>query len=202
MAIKNYTSEIGVERIFIQLQQTLGRHGAKRISFDYGDDGAVASLSFVISVEGHFIPVQLPARITQAQAVLKQQYESGAIAHKRGKEQTYGWEQAYRVAWRNILDGVEAQMALREIGMAKMEEVFLPSMVTASGETFFAATQRPHFRLGSGDSAAEGMVIRAGCLRRGSGILDRKIPPSAHSLVKGTTIAAVSQGRCASSCLP
>jgi hypothetical protein len=32
-------------------------------------------------------------------------------------------EQAYRVAWRNILDWVEAQMALLEIEMAKIERL-------------------------------------------------------------------------------
>ena len=59
------------------------------------------------------------------QVVLKKQWDEGTISHKRGRENTYGAEQAYRVAWRNILDWVEAQMALLEIGMAKMEEVFL-----------------------------------------------------------------------------
>lgn len=152
---------MGIDRIFAQLQHTLGQHGAKRISFDYGDDGQVQGVRFVIQVEDRFLPVQLPARVDQAQAVLKRQYESGAISHKRGKEKTYGWEQAYRVAWRNILDWVEAQMALLEIGMARMEEVFLLYLVTASGETFFAATQRQHFRLGGGTDPEEGEVIEA-----------------------------------------
>jgi hypothetical protein len=76
----------------------------------------------------HFIPIKLPARVEKAQAVLKKQWDEGAISHKRGKEHTYGYEQAYRVAWRNILDWVQAQMALLEIGMAKIEEVFLPYM--------------------------------------------------------------------------
>ena len=48
MAIKNYASEIPVERIFAELQQTLATHGAKQISFDYGDDGKVHGVQFVI----------------------------------------------------------------------------------------------------------------------------------------------------------
>lgn len=159
MAIKNYTSDIRIDRIFAALQQTLGQHGAKRISYDYGDDGRVQGVSFVISVEGRFIPVKLPARVDKAQAVLKRQWEEGVISHKQGKEKTYGTEQAYRVAWRNILDWVQAQMALLEIEMARIEEVFLPYMVTQSGETFFEATQRSYFQLGSGGDAAEGEVI-------------------------------------------
>jgi len=161
MAIKNYTSDKAIERIFAELQQTLGQHGARQISFDYGDDGKVHGMGFTIKVNDAFIPVKLPARVDKAQAVLKRQWDAGVISHKRGKEQTYGDEQAYRVAWRNILDWVTAQMALLEIEMARIEEVFLPYMVTKSGETFFEATQRAHFRLGSGDEAGDGAVIDA-----------------------------------------
>jgi hypothetical protein len=158
MAIKNYTSGMRIDRIFAELQQTLGQHGAKSISFEYGDNGKVQGVGFVISVEGRFIPVRLPARVDKARAVLKRQWDAGVISHKQGKE-TYGPEQAYRVAWRNILDWVQAQMALLEIEMAKIEEVFLPYMVTKSGETFFEVTQRTHFALGSGGDATEGVVI-------------------------------------------
>ncbi len=133
MAIKNYASEISIERIFAELQQTLGMHGAKQISFDYGDDGKVHGVQFVIKVNDRFIPIKLPARVEKAQTVLKKQWEDGTISHKRGKENTYGYEQAYRVAWRNILDWLLAQMALLEIGMAKMEEVFLPYMQDREG---------------------------------------------------------------------
>jgi hypothetical protein len=126
MAIKNYASEKPFERIFAELQQALGSHGAKQISYDYGDDGKVHGMRFVIKVNDRFIPIKLPARVEKAQAVLKRQWDEGAISHKRGRENTYGYEQAYRVAWRNILDWVQAQMALLKIGMAKMEEVFYP----------------------------------------------------------------------------
>ena len=150
MAIKNYTSDIPIERIFAELQQALGTHGAKQISFDYGDDGKVNGVQFVIKANDRFIPVKLPARIEKAQAVLKKQWEDGVISHKRGKENTYGYEQAYRVAWRNILDWVQAQMALLEIGMAKIEEVFLPYMQDREGVTFFERMEQRNFLLESG----------------------------------------------------
>jgi hypothetical protein len=54
-------------------------------------------------------------------------------------------------------------MALLEIGMAQMEEIFLPFMVTRSGETVFEAAKRTNFlQLDSGgksDEAEEGEVI-------------------------------------------
>ena len=152
MAIKNYTSDIPIERIFAELQQALGTHGAKQISFDYGDDGKVHGVQFVIKVNDRFIPVKLPARVEKAQTVLKKQWDEGIISHKRGKEQTYGYEQAYRVAWRNILDWVQAQMALLEIGMAKIEEVFLPYMQDREGITFFERMEQRGFLLESGEN--------------------------------------------------
>ncbi len=149
-AIKNYTSDKPITDIFAELQQTLVAHGAKQITFAYGDDGRVHSVAFGINVRGRLIPVQLPARIDKAQAVLKHQWEHGLISHKRGAEKTYGMEQAYRVAWRNILDWVQAQMALLAIDMAKLEEIFLPFMVTNTGNTFFEAMQQRNFQLPSG----------------------------------------------------
>ena len=141
---------IEINKIFTELQNTLGTHGAKQISFDYDNDGRIQSVQFVIKANDRFIPVRLPARVEKAQAVLKRQWEAGIISHKRGKEKTYGYEQAYRVAWRNILDWVQAQMALLEIGMAKMEEVFLPYMLDRQGVTFFERMELQGFLLESG----------------------------------------------------
>jgi hypothetical protein len=154
MAIKNYTSDKPIEKIFAELQQTLAAHGAKQISYEYGDDGKVHGVDFAITVHDHRIRVKLPARIEQAQAVLKRQWDDGLISHKRGRESTYGDDQAYRVAWRNILDWVQAQMALLEIGMAKMEEVFLPYMQDREGVTFFERMEQRGFLLDSGKEAA------------------------------------------------
>jgi hypothetical protein len=150
MAIKNYTSDIPTDRIFAELQKALGSHGAKQISYEYGDDGKVHGVQFVIKVNDRFIPIKLPARIEKAQAVLKRQWDESTISHKRGREKTYGYEQAYRVAWRNILDWVQAQMALLEIGMAKMEEVFLPYMQDRQGLTFFERMEQRGFLLEGG----------------------------------------------------
>lgn len=150
MAIKNYTSDKPIERIFAELQHALGTHGAKHISFEYSDDGKIQGVAFTIKVHDRFIPIKLPARVEKAQAVLKKQWEEGMISHKRGRENTYGYEQAYRVAWGNILDWVQAQMALLEIGMAKMEEVFLPYMQDREGVTFFERMEQRGFLLDSG----------------------------------------------------
>ncbi len=99
-----------------------------------------------------FFLIKLPAKVEKAQAALKKQYEEGLISQKRGRESTYGYEQAYRVAWRNILDWVQAQMALLEIDMAKMEEVFLPYMQDTQGVTLFERMEQQGFLLERGKS--------------------------------------------------
>ena len=154
MAIKNYTSDKPIDRIFAELQQTLGTHGAKQISFDYGDDGKVHGVQFVIKVNDRFLPITLPARREKAQAVLERQYKSGVIKSHIGTK-VYSSEQAYRVAWRNIVDWVQAQMALLEIGMGKMEEVFLPYMQDRQGVTYFERMEQRGFLLESGKSQQE-----------------------------------------------
>ena len=148
-AVKNYRSDIPINRIFEQLQKILSEHGARQITFDYRADGKVAAVTFVIIVNSKPIPVRLPARVEQAQALLKKQFELGLISRKIGKK-VYEPDHAYRVAWRNILDWVDAQMALLDIEMARLEEVFLPYMVMRSGETFLEAIDRKQFQLDSG----------------------------------------------------
>lgn len=151
--IKNYTSEVPINRIFERLQKTLIEHGARQIVLDYGDGGKVHGLSFTIRVGEHLLHIKLPARIKQAQELLRQQYETGLISRKRGRDKTYGAEQAYRVAWRNILDWVEAQMALLDIGMVKLEEVFLPYVINANGKTLFEFFEANQFQLPEGQGS-------------------------------------------------
>lgn len=160
MAIKNYSSNLPINRLFENLQKTLVNHGAKEISFSYADNGKIEAVSFVVSIYNtadereRFLPIRLPARVNQAQKVLAQQYNEGLIRDRKVLDP----EQAYRVAWRNILDWTEAQMALLEIGMVKMEEIFLPYVKDASGQTLFEKFEAQGFRaLTSG--AQEGEII-------------------------------------------
>lgn len=145
-AVKNYTSSMAINRIFEGLQKVLAEHGARQILFEYGEDGKIYGLTFVIEAVGQMIPIKLPARVAEAQALLKQQYNEGLIRDRKVLEP----EQAYRVAWRNIFDWVSAQMALLDIKMAKIEEVFLPYMTDRSGKTFFEVMENNKFQLSSG----------------------------------------------------
>jgi len=142
-AVKNYSSSIAINRIFTKLQKVLAEHGAKHIVFDYGDDGKIYGMTFVIETAGRKIPIKLPARVDKAASLLERQYREGLIKSRKVLEP----EQAYRVAWRNILDWVDAQMALLDIEMAKIEEIFLPYMADQTGKTFFELMEKSDFLL-------------------------------------------------------
>ena len=47
------------------------------------------------------------------------------------------YDQSLRVAWRNIKEWTESQMALIAAGQAKIEQVFLPYVLNKNGQTFF-----------------------------------------------------------------
>jgi hypothetical protein len=54
--------------------------------------------------------------------------------------------QAKRVAWRQILRWVEAQLALTETKMAKLHEVFMPYLIVDKGQTIFEKLESQNWK--------------------------------------------------------
>ncbi len=108
----------------------LQKHGASGILINYEKGtGRIESLSFMIQVEGtQPWGFRLPLHWREAQAVL---IEQGI--HRARFDEDY----AYRVAWRILRDWVDVQMALVEMRMAHLEEIFLPYAVQKNGNTLF-----------------------------------------------------------------
>lgn len=83
--------------------------------YDY-DNGVLIGLKFGIKIGENIIGVKLPARVKECEQVMIKQ---GVLdRHKK--------DHALRVAWANIRDWVSSQMAMVDLNMVKMEEVFLP----------------------------------------------------------------------------
>lgn len=123
MPIKNYTTKVPASNTVGEIQAILAKHGACRVMLDYGDGGRVLSVSFAVSGVGSF---QLPAR---SEAVMRVMREQGINAD---------FERAERVAWRNVKDWIDAQMAIVETGQAEIGEVMLPYMLR-DGVTLYEA---------------------------------------------------------------
>lgn len=151
-----------VERIIAKLQQTLGEHGARKISFEYGDAGKLTGITFAIPHGDKLLDIRLPAQIDKVKEYLKRQWESGEISHKRGKDKTYGDEQVTRVAWANVLAWTEAQMTYIALGQVKFEQAFLPYMMNKQGMTLydvFAADQFNHLPMLAAGQPQGGEII-------------------------------------------
>lgn len=140
MALLNYTTTIGVHKTLGEIQQNLVDHGARKLMFDYDDQGHIVSLSFSVTTPDGDRGIKLPANVPAIFEVLKQQKKAGKI------KTNPDYAQAERVAWRIIKDWVEAQMAILESQMVQFDEIFLPYMINRDGQTFFQAYQQKQLK--------------------------------------------------------
>jgi len=132
------TTKISTDQTVSQIQRILGFYKASAILIEY-ENSEVSSISFKIKIEKAEIPFRLPCR-------WKVIYDFMCRKHKRIRDYNCVEEQSKRVAWRQILRWIEAQMAIVETGMVKVEEVFLPYMQVGINETLFEKIQAGKFK--------------------------------------------------------
>lgn len=130
MAIKNYTTKVKASKSVGEIQDILARHGAFRTSIDYGEGGRLLGLSFALKAGEEVQAFRLPARVEAVKAILERQKAKSTDEH------------AENVAWRNIKDWVDAQMALIETGQADVAEVMMPYMLDREGRTLYEAMSK------------------------------------------------------------
>jgi len=145
MPLLDYTTKVPVSRTIAQIQAKLVEHGARAVMMEYGDDGRIKALAFKINMPNGELPIRLPIDAAATQRVLRRQWDERLIESKYTTE-----EHAYRVAWRIIKDWVEAQVSLLETEMVRMEEIFLPYVITPGGQTIYQVMAGKGFLLGPG----------------------------------------------------
>jgi hypothetical protein len=133
LAIKNYTTGIGVARTIGEIQGILAGKGARSIQINYNDSGEPSTVSFIVLFQGVPIPFQLPCNIEGVFRAMAKEYKEGH-ARRRFESKPENKLQASRVAWRIVKDWVEAQMALVEAEQATLAQVFLPYAVVTKGD--------------------------------------------------------------------
>ena len=144
MPLLNYTTSVPVSRTIAQVQAKLVEHGAREVMMSYSPMGRVEAISFSVPRGDGVLPIRLPVDVPAAQQVLMRQRDNGeGVSLKQTS-----LDHAYRVAWRIVKDWVEAQMALLETEMVRMEQIFLPYVVTNSGATVFQVMEQKNFLLG------------------------------------------------------
>ncbi|GAI93916.1 unnamed protein product, partial [marine sediment metagenome] len=112
---------------------------------EYDDRGRITALAFKVRMPNRDLPIRLPIDAAATLRVLQRQADNREIPARYAKE-----EHAYRVAWRIIKDWVEAQMSLLQTEMVRMEQIFLPYVITPGGKTVYQVMVEKQFLLGPG----------------------------------------------------
>jgi hypothetical protein len=138
----NYTTTIDASKSLGEIVARLQAHGAAGITTEY-EDRQPAGIAFEIISGTQRLQFRLPVNVAACFQRLRQQNAQGKIQPRFVTR-----DQASRVAWRIAKDWVEAQVAIIESGMVRLEQVFLPYMLAGdSGETVFEVMERRVFAL-------------------------------------------------------
>lgn len=140
MSIKNYSTTISAIRTAGEIEEILIEHGVKNVQKNI-ENRKIVGFSFVIDTPYGERLIRLPVNVSAAQQVLKNNKKQNNAVKDTA-------EQAEKVAWRILKDWVDAQMALIEIEMVKMEEVFLPyTVIDISGATIYERLEQSQLML-------------------------------------------------------
>ena len=129
MSLLNYTTTIDAARTVSEIQNILVKHGARQMLVNYSQSGEVEALSFIVLTPQGNVAIRLPVDPNAVLRVLQKQHARGYFDRQR----------AVKIAWRIVKDWVEAQMALLETEMVKLEQVFLPYVMVNDKQTMFQA---------------------------------------------------------------
>lgn len=137
----NYTTTISADKTVGEIYMLLARGRAQSIMSEYDGFGNVSAIAFRCQTEFGLMSFRLPANVKAAAGVLNKQAQVRQIPRKFLND----LDQARRVAWRIVRQWIEAQLALVQLGMARIEEVFLPYAQDQSGRTVFETLQEKKF---------------------------------------------------------
>ena len=133
------TTEIAAEKTAGEITSMLIQCGARQISMSYDAAGRITDMCFVLIVEGVAHPFKMPVRTEPVFALLNGRRK---FTYDRVNSAAKDRAQAERVAWRQLLRWVQAQLALVGAGMAATREVFLPTWSIAAGKPFTNYSRR------------------------------------------------------------
>ncbi len=127
------TTKIPAARTAAEITALLAGTGASQVVTTYGPRGEIAGLRWTMERNGQTVGYDLPLRIESIFQIFQNRRR-----RIRGDTATTDREQAQRVAWRQLLRWIQAQVALIQTGMVETEEVFLPYMLVSPDQTLFA----------------------------------------------------------------
>lgn len=126
------TTEVPAERTAGEISAVLVAAGAGQISMQY-ENGRISGLLWTMKVAGMERLFQMPARVEPVYKILLSRRSNRTASDVQAAVR----QQAQRVAWRQLLRWVQAQVAMIECGMTEAGEVFFPYLQAPSGQTLF-----------------------------------------------------------------
>ena len=130
------STKIEPEKTVSEIMKLLSKQNVKRIMTVY-EGGEIVGLTFFIVHGDDELPFKLPVRW---QPVLRYMMDDRHTPSHLCRN-----DQAKRVAWRLILRWIEAQLALVEIDMADIKEIFMPYLITVEGVTLYQMMEAKSF---------------------------------------------------------
>ena len=138
MSLANFSTTVPVHRTADEIMSILRRNGARRIMADYDDRGDITAIVWAVEHPDYgILPFRLPVRPEKTLQVMRNDHVAFRYLNM---------DHAKRVAWRITKDWIRAQMALLQTEMVRMEELFLPYMLTGAKRTMFEELQDLNFR--------------------------------------------------------
>lgn len=150
MPLLNYTTTIEAIKTVSEIQKILAKHGAKAILTNYNDEGLIEALAFKVATPYGEIDIRLPVDPDAVLNVMTRQNLQGKIP-----KSFVNRPQAVRVAWRIVKDWVESQMAILETEMVKMEQIFLPYVISQDNRTLYEVMVNGQFQITQGKEDAK-----------------------------------------------
>jgi hypothetical protein len=132
MSLYMESTKISAERTAHEISNILIQAGASAIRHDVKEK-KICGLSFTLEIKGDQVPFTLPVRIEPIFRYLQKRISP----RNRDRNKPAQLLQAERVAWRQLLRWIQAQVALIDTGMVKADEVFLPYIQTGVNETLY-----------------------------------------------------------------
>src|SRR6185295_20363086 len=130
MSLKNYTSS--GRNTFDKIQNILSMHGANKVMFDY-KEGKVIAITFSLEIQGKTMGFRLPALVENVEQILYGGKKKSKYSSEFKEITDAQREQAYKTAWANIRDWIDAQLALVATQQVKIHHVFLPFLIMKGG---------------------------------------------------------------------
>ena len=145
MSLLNYTTKITPEQTIGEIQEMLRDYNVSGFLTEY-EGRQVKSVTFSIDLNSQRIGFRMPCNWRGVYEILKNDPKCSRNLRTE--------EQAIRVAWRIIHTWIKGQLAMVEVNMVTIPQVFLPYAVMRDGNTLSEhVVSNPQFLLGGNSTS-------------------------------------------------